>query len=163
MSEHTVSLKAETAAQLMTAEPVTVLDVATIREASATMVEKRFSALPVVNVAGQLQGVVSQTDIVRALHEETDRVGPPSHDEDGGLELPTGETVHTGFLVEEDRSPPVRSVMTPKIFAVGPDSPSLDVVATMLQRDVHRVFVVDDEGKLVGVITAMDFLRHLWT
>jgi predicted transcriptional regulator len=31
----------------------------------------------------------------------------------------------------------------------------------MLQRHVHRLFVTDASGVLVGVITTMDILRHL--
>lgn len=157
-----VRLKAHTARELMTADPVTVESVATIREASSVMSERHFSALPVVDVSGMLVGVISQSDVVRALAEQVDYVLPGNGDAHEGIEMPNGERVHAGYVVEEDRTAMVSTVMTPKIFAVGPESPALEVVATMLQRDVHRVFVVDDEGLLVGVITAMDILRHLW-
>jgi CBS domain-containing protein len=44
---------------------------------------------------------------------------------------------------------------------VTPDTPVYSVVEDMLGRKVHRLFVVDDDGVLVGVVSAFDVLRHL--
>jgi CBS domain-containing protein len=51
--------------------------------------------------------------------------------------------------------------MTPAIFSVAPDTAASRVVEEMLALKVHRLFVVDSDGTLVGVITALDVLRHL--
>ena len=51
--------------------------------------------------------------------------------------------------------------MTPAVFSVTPQTPASKVVAEMLALHVHRLFVVDNTGVLVGVITALDVLRHL--
>ena len=51
--------------------------------------------------------------------------------------------------------------MTPAVFAVSPDAPARRVVEEMLALRVHRLFVVDQSGFLVGVISAMDILRNL--
>ena len=55
----------------------------------------------------------------------------------------------------------VRDVMTPAIFGVAPDTPAAEVVREMVALKVHRLFVVDSAGVLVGVISALDILRHL--
>ena len=55
----------------------------------------------------------------------------------------------------------VRDIMTPVVFAVSPRTPARRVVSEMLSRRVHRLFVVDAEGILVGVISATDVLRYL--
>jgi CBS-domain-containing membrane protein len=55
----------------------------------------------------------------------------------------------------------VRDLMTPAVFAVGPKSPASKVVEEMCELNVHRLFVVDGNGVLVGVISALDVLRHL--
>ena len=51
--------------------------------------------------------------------------------------------------------------MTPAVFAVAPDTPIHRVVSDMVGLHVHRLFVVDEVGVLVGVISTMDVLRHL--
>ena len=51
--------------------------------------------------------------------------------------------------------------MTPAVFAVAPDTPVRRVVSDMIGLHVHRLFVVDDDGILVGVISTMDVLKRL--
>ena len=51
--------------------------------------------------------------------------------------------------------------MTPMVFAVTPEAPARQVVEDMLAQRVHRLFVVDASGVLVGVISALDVLRFL--
>ena len=41
-------------------------------------------------------------------------------------------------------------LMTPAVFSVAPDTPARRVVEEMLALHVHRMFVVDDGGFLVG-------------
>ena len=55
----------------------------------------------------------------------------------------------------------VGDLMTPTVFTVRLDAPSAQVVEDMLALRVHRLFVVDDGGVLVGVVTATDVLRRL--
>jgi CBS-domain-containing membrane protein len=55
----------------------------------------------------------------------------------------------------------VRDIMTPVVFSVATDTPTTTVVDAMLGLSVHRLFVTDDDGKLVGVISTIDILRHL--
>ena len=60
---------------------------------------------------------------------------------------------------------PVREVMTPSIIAVSPDSTALDMTDLMVQHMVRRVYVVDDDGVPVGVVTTTDLfdvLAEMW-
>jgi CBS-domain-containing membrane protein len=66
-----------------------------------------------------------------------------------------------GARARESDPTRVRDIMTPAVFAVPPDGRAAQVVADMVGFKVHRVFVVDNAGVLVGVISAMDVLRHL--
>jgi predicted transcriptional regulator len=65
------------------------------------------------------------------------------------------------FQVERVDPTPVREFMTPAVFCVNMDTPAWSVVEQMRDLNVHRLFVTDDNGVLVGVITAMDVVRHL--
>jgi CBS domain-containing protein len=60
-------------------------------------------------------------------------------------------------------APLVRDIMTPVIFTVTPHTPVRSVVEQMLSLKVHHLFVVDEDGVLVGVIGSLDILRHLQT
>jgi CBS domain-containing protein len=51
--------------------------------------------------------------------------------------------------------------MTPVVFSVTPKTPGRRVIKDMVDLKVHRLFVVDDSGVLVGVISALDVLRFL--
>ena len=55
-----------TVADVMTPEPVTIGSAATVEEAATAMHDERVSRLPVVD-AGRLVGIVSRTDILRAI------------------------------------------------------------------------------------------------
>jgi CBS domain-containing protein len=47
------------------------------------------------------------------------------------------------------------------VFSVAPDTPAAKVVSEMLALRVHRLFVVDGDGVLVGVISALDVMKRL--
>jgi predicted transcriptional regulator len=55
----------------------------------------------------------------------------------------------------------VHEIMTPTVFAVRPDDPVTSVVADMVAYKIHRLFVIDQRGTLLGVISAFDVLRKL--
>ena len=55
----------------------------------------------------------------------------------------------------------VDDVMTHLIFVVRPSDPAMLAVRLMVEEGVHRAVVVDDGGRLAGVISPMDVLRAL--
>jgi acetoin utilization protein AcuB len=56
--------------EFMTQRPVTILENARIREAARIMLEKKFSGLPVVDEAGHLVGIITESDIFRLVATE---------------------------------------------------------------------------------------------
>jgi CBS domain-containing protein len=52
----------------------------------------------------------------------------------------------------------VLDIMTPMIFSVREDTSVQEVADTMLKGRIHRVFVTRD-GKLTGIVTALDMLQ----
>lgn len=157
-----LTLTADSAADLMTANPVAIRDVATIAEAVALLTDKGFSAAHVIDEAGRPVGVLSRSDIVVHDRERIDRVeAVPEYYREADLTLETGERLAWGFQVEKGDATLVRDVMTPVVFSVAPDTPANRVVEEMISLKVHRLFVVDGGGILVGVISALDVLRHL--
>ena len=56
--------------EIMTQRPVTILENARMWEAARIMLEKKFSGLPVVDEAGHLVGIITESDIFRLVATE---------------------------------------------------------------------------------------------
>ncbi len=56
---------------------------------------------------------------------------------------------------------PVREVMSPAVIAVRPDAHALQAYEVLLRCAVRRVFVTDEEGVPVGVVSVTDLFRGL--
>jgi len=152
-----LTLPASTAAELMTRNPLSLRDDVPLKEAIAFLVDRNVSGAPVIDEAGRPVGVLTQSDVLVHDREEVGHVDPPEFDH--GRPLP--RSWWDRFQVERVDATPVSDVMTPAVFCVGLDAPAWEVVSLMRELSVHRLFVVDADGVLVGVITAMDVLRHL--
>lgn len=127
------------AAEVMTPNPVSLREEAGLREAIVFLADRGFGAAPVIDASGRPVGVVSQTDIL--IHDRE------------ALSLQAGKAAAMG--------PRVRDIMTPVVFQVPQDATVRRVMAEMVELNVHRLFVVDESGALVGVLTALDILRLL--
>jgi len=157
-----LALQAETAADLMTPNPISLDEQATMREALTLLIDKGYTAAPVIDPAGRPVGVLSRTDLL--VHDrETVEYLPeaPEFYTRAELKSGSGEPLGRGFQVEKVDRTRVRDLMTPVVFCVSPEAPAAKVVADLVNLNVHRLFVVDDAGVLVGVISSQDILRHL--
>ena len=129
-------LRAETASDLMSTNPLSIHADAPVEEAAAFFVEKGISGAPVIDAAGRPIGVVSQLDLLVHNREKSTLNAVPARTR-------------------------VRDVMTPFVFTVAADALAGTVVDDLLGRKIHRLFVVDNHGVLIGVISALEVLRHL--
>lgn len=156
-----LTLQADTAEQLMTENPVSVGAGASLREALAMLTDKGYGAAPVIDEAGRPVGVLSRSDLL--VHDRETyahlREAPEYYHRH---ELKAGdEALGEGYQVENVDSTLVRDLMTPAVFSVALSTPAAQVVSDMVNLRVHRLFVVDDRGVLIGVISTMDILRQL--
>lgn len=62
-----VPLGAKCVRELMTAEPETAREGTPLGEAADRMADRRIGCLPIVDEAGRLAGLLSETDVLRAL------------------------------------------------------------------------------------------------
>jgi CBS domain-containing protein len=156
-----MTLMARTAAEMMTEQVVSIPKDAPLHEAIAVLTDRGFSGAPVINEAGRPVGVISQSDIVVHDRNATTFARPvPEYYLRSDLRATLGEDV-SGFQVEAVERTLVRDVMTPVVFSVRPDAPARQVIEELLNLRVHRLFVIDDDGVLVGVIAMSDILRRL--
>jgi CBS domain-containing protein len=130
-----LSLHADFARDLMTPGPVSLAADATVPDATAFLTERGFGAAMIIDQAGHPLGVVTKTDLLVHARER-------------------------GPALEPDDTP-VGEVMTPAVFAVREDTPARSVVEQLLTLNVHHLFVTDDTGVVVGVVSPVDVLRRL--
>src|SRR5271168_1226174 len=95
-------LKAQTAADLMSLNPVSIRYKATVAEATALLTDRGFSAAPVIDEAGRAVGVVSRTDLLVHDRERMTHVGP-AHEVDDPFARKAlwQDPLPDGFSVEE--------------------------------------------------------------
>lgn len=146
-----------TAAEIMTPAPLTVVHPHDrVPKIAAVLHENHVSAAPVVDAAGNLLGLVSESDLIRHLgHEqETKRAW--------WLEkLSEGEALAADFLdylKEENRS--AADIMKHEVVTVTETTPVSDIVDLFARHGIKRVPVVR-EGKLVGIVSRSDIIRAL--
>jgi CBS domain-containing protein len=150
-----VTLHAETAADLMVSNPVSIRDEASVLDAIVFFTNKGFNAAPVIDAAGCPVGVVSRSDVL--IHERTNAQWGSRANE----RFKSDESESVATRIGENGGMHVRDLMTPAVFSVSPDTSAAKVIQEMLALNVHRLFVVDADGVLVGVISPLDILRRL--
>jgi CBS domain-containing protein len=140
----------------MCADPVSIRSEATAAEAMSLFSEKSITAAPVIDEAGRPIGVLSRSDLLVHQVEQAKHRG-------AAVEYFAAPTLESKAEPAPRPGAPatVADLMTPAVFAVAPDTPVHRVVGDMVGLHVHRLFVVDEDGILVGVISTMDVLRHL--
>jgi predicted transcriptional regulator len=151
----TLTFEARTAADLMTTDLASVRESASLRETIALMVDRGVSAVAVTDAAGRPVGVLSRADVLTHDREKVDYLPV-------GAAAPKLPHDYPGrFQIENVDRTTVSEVMTPVVFTIEADAPAFQAVENMLSLKVHRLFVVDRENVVVGVISTMDVLRCL--
>jgi CBS domain-containing protein len=129
----------KTAADIMTQAVVTVQASDTVRQPMDIMVERRLKRLPVVDEEKRLVGWISRVDVLRSLeyHHLPEEPAP-----------------------RPEKSSSVSELMYRDVPAIRPDA-NLEEIIQMLERGRYRrAVVVDDAGRVVGIITDGDLLRR---
>jgi len=141
------------AGDVMTRRIIAIHDDAAVDEAARLMLQDDISALPVVDQAGKVLGVVSEGDLLRRVETGTEIRRPR------WLELLVGP----GRLAEEyvrTHARCVSEIMTRDLVSVTEDTDLSEVVRLMERRRVKRVLVMQGE-RLVGLISRSNLLHAL--
>jgi len=147
------------AAEMMALNPISIAASANVQEALMLLTDKNISAAPVIDDAGRPVGVISRSDLLVHDRETGRKVGPAIGEYPA--EGDNARRILEGYQVETIDPATVEDIMTPAVFSVRPDTPLSKVVSEMIGLHVHRIFVTDDDGTLIGVISTMDVLKRL--
>ena len=132
-----------TVADAMSEKPFVVHPDTTLLEACLLMQERGVATCPVVSETGELQGMVSRVDLLRAFR--------PSRD------LPPHAIREVGRL-------PVREIMRCGVVTVGSDDPLVAALDHFVETRLHALPVLRSgpgHPVVVGIMTQGDILRYL--
>jgi len=131
------------AADVMTPSPVTVQSTASLPDAAALMSRRHLKRLPVVGEDGNLAGMVSRLDLLRAAANGfAEKAVAPR---DIGL---AGDT-------------PLSRVMRRDFPQVHPETPLPEVFQAVIATRLNRALVVDSEHRVVGLVTDAELLDRV--
>lgn len=153
---------AQTAEDLMTPDTVTVPLDATARMAASLLTERGLAAAPVVNGDGRPVGCVSRSDIVRLAGRAigNGRTAAEFFDVDDLVSWSVSNRI-TPIVPDVPGLVPVREVMDRRVHCVGRAASAARVVEELLAKHVQRLLVIDEGGRLIGTVGALDVLRNL--
>lgn len=107
-----------------------------VAEVARVLVDQDIGGAPVVGPDGRPVGVVSRADLIRTM--------VASRDEADGC----------GSL-------PIHAVMTPMVCSLPSTASMYTAAALMVEENLHRLPIVDDSGKIAGIVSSRDVLRWL--
>lgn len=141
----------------MTANPVTAKPLDSVETVLKLLEEQHISGLPVVNDNNEVVGVISETDL---LFKERP------------IRMPLyltflGSVIYLESLdkfeqqLKKSLGMLVQDVMTPEPINISVDAPISEAASLMLDKQINRLPVVDQDNKLIGILTRSDLMRVL--
>ena len=118
---------------VMPPNPISILDSASLAEAVGVLESRKITGLPVVDAAGTLVGVLSQTDLVRARADQQ--------------------------LAKNWPGLAVGQVMTKPALTIAATATLEEAAKAMEERRVHRLVVTDAAATPIGIISTSDLVR----
>ncbi|TYO95676.1 CBS domain protein [Geothermobacter ehrlichii] len=146
-----------TAGEIMTREVYTVAPETSVDDLAKMFVELNKNALPVVDDDGVLVGLVSQNDLI---------------EQDKPLHIPTVISLFDAVIylegekrfreqVERMTARTVEEICRKDPVTCRESTPVAEVAQLMVDHAAHLVPVVDDEGRVVGVVARLDIIRSM--
>jgi CBS domain-containing protein len=125
----------------------------TIVDATELMLRYHISGLPVIDAAGELIGILSESDLMRRAEPETQR------QRQRRLSFLVGaDKSASGLARPDDRR--VGEIMTPDPLTVSEDTP-LDQIAEIMENNAIKRLPVVRGKQLVGMVTRADFVAAI--
>lgn len=141
------------ASDVMVSPVVTVKPNASVKDVANLFLERRISAVPVVDDQGKLAGIVSEGDLIHRSEIGTERRRP------WWLLLISDDRALAADYIKA-HAVKVDDVMTRNVITAAPDT-SLDEIAMMMERNsIKRVPIVRD-GQLVGLVSRANLVQAI--
>ena len=144
-----------TAADIMTANPVTVTPGTTLRDAAKLLLDGHFNGLPVVD-GDKLVGMLTQSDIISM----DKKVKSPGFFLMLGGYIPVQIPGQLSRDLQRMAATTVGEIMSPEPFTITPQTTTEEIADIIVEKRYYSLPVVDN-GKLVGIVGMEDMLKRL--
>jgi CBS domain-containing protein len=146
------------AKDMMTKDVITVRPEMSIKDLAGLMAKKDIGGAPVVDAAGRLVGIVTESDLII---------------QDAHLQYPTYIHLLDGFIYwpksaakfnEEFKKAlgaTVADIMTVDVATAGENSTVEDMATMMVEKDIGRIPIIDNGGKVIGIVTKHDVVTAI--
>jgi len=141
------------ARDVMVSPVISVKPSCTVKEVAKTLLERRISAVPVVDDSGKLAGIVSEGDLMHRAEIGTQR----RHS--WWLRVLTGDDALAAEYTKA-HARTVADVMTRDVITASPDTPLHEIAALLERHSIKRVPIVKD-SELVGIVSRANLLQAL--
>ncbi len=143
---------------VMIKDPFTCTADATISEVVRILAENGVSSLPVVDDHNHVVGFISDGDIMGAIAQH--RAHTIFTGGDASMLYFDDQSLEQRIDGLKDRS--VMDFATRKVVCARPDQSIARVAALLAKKKFKKLPVVDDEGKLVGVVRRSAITKYLF-
>jgi CBS domain-containing membrane protein len=143
-------LREITAVMIMTREVVVVSEDTPLAEVAAAMGEHGISGVPVVDRNGRVTGIISEKDFLTGMGV----TGPQNF-----MTLVANCLAIKGCVALPIKKQTARDIMTAPPITVTPDTNIKEIAVLFTSRKVNRVPVVDNDGKILGIVTRANLLH----
>jgi len=144
------------AKDIMTKEVITVEKQTKLRDLIKILHQHDITGIPVVDNKGELTGIVSEKDVIRAQIRAMYEV--EVYEDIYDLFIPTYSEVETNFTTVTNYRW-VEQIMTREVLTVSPDTPVEEIAELMISHRFHRLPVIDKNKNIVGIVTTIDMLK----
>jgi CBS domain-containing protein len=147
--------------QIMSRHVITVAPDTLVKDASALLVLKNISGVPVVEDQ-KIVGMFREADVLRSL-KMTKMDLKLIYPSISSLGIAFQEEVTQREIIDaynEIGMKPVKEVMSKDVDTVGPDMTLNEVIAKMVQKGIITIPVIE-KGTIVGIVTRGDVIRGL--
>jgi CBS-domain-containing membrane protein len=145
-----------TAKDIMTRDVITISPETEIAQAAKLLLTNRINGVPVVNEAGELVGILCQSDLI--IQQKNIPIPSLFTLLDGYIPLTSSKKIDRE--VDKIAAKKAANAMTANPVTVNPDTGIEEVAALMVEKSYHTLPVVD-AGKLVGIVGKEDVLKTL--
>lgn len=141
------------AKDIMTKKVITISKDATLAELAKLLIKNKISGVPIVDEKEELVGIVTEADLII---KESNLPFPLSFSF-AFLESYESYTKSTKEYLETR----VEEVMSTNVKTAREDIPISKVVNIMINKNINRLPILNNDGKLTGIITRADIIKSI--
>jgi CBS domain-containing protein len=140
------------ARDVMVSPVITVGKIATVRDVAKILLEKRISAVPVVDNVGKVIGIVTESDLMHRAEAGTER--PYSW----WVHFLAGDATMAADYVKSHATR-IEDVMTTDVVTATPETLLHEIAMLFEERQIKRVPIVNNDGDLVGIVSRANLIQ----